>query len=78
VPTKRLFSLEVEPYDPNRQLSIINSKGGVPRLHVPTKGHRGWLVVMISFEDLLELQRAYAWIKSVHRGYYEVRTKFEA
>ena len=68
----------MEPYNPNRQLSIINSNGGVPRHHFPIDGTKGMLVAMIGFENLNELQREYEWIKDVHKGYYEVRSEFKA
>lgn len=75
---KYLFSIEVEPYHPNRQLSIITSNGGEPRLHFPTEGHRGFLVAMIGFEDVNSLEKEYGWIKDVHKGYYRVRKELEA
>ena len=75
---KYLFSIEVEPYNPNRQLSIITSNGGEPRLHFPTEGNRGFLVTMIDLEDATNLEREYDWIKTIHKGYYRVRKEFEA
>ncbi len=75
---KYLFSIEVEPYDPNRQMSIIANNGGKPRLHFPTEGHRGLLVAMIRFEDVSNLERGYDWIKDVHKGYYRIKKKLEA
>lgn len=74
---KYLFSIEVEPYEPNKQLSIINCNRGVPRLHYPLSGNKGILVLMISFQDLNNLQREYDWIKAIHKGYYEVRKELE-
>jgi hypothetical protein len=74
---KYLFSIEVEPYHPNRQCSIINSNGGVPRHHFPIDRTEGVLVAMFSFEDVTALQSEYDWVKDVQKGYYEVRNEFE-
>ena len=75
---KYLFSIEVEPYQPNRQMSIITTNGGEPRLHFPTKGQNGVLVAMISFDDVNSLERTYDWIKDAHKGYYRIREGFKA
>lgn len=75
--TNYLFSLEVTPYRPNRQLSIINSHGGRPRHHFPVNGG-GVFVVLIAFDDVYDLQQRYSWIKDVHRGYYQVRDELHA
>lgn len=75
---KYLFSIEVEPYNPNKQLSIVNSNGGTPRYHFPANGNKGVLVVMISFDDVNKLQHEYDWIKGIHKGYYEVKSDLEA
>jgi hypothetical protein len=69
---KYLFSIEVEPYKPNRQLSIINSHRGVPRYHFPINGRRGVLVAMVDFDTASELEQEYDWVKDVHKGYYRV------
>ena len=74
---KYLFSIEVEPYNPNRQLSILTSNGGKPKLHFPINGKSGLLVAMISFENVDNLEKEYDWIKNVHKGYYTVRKEFE-
>ncbi len=73
---KYLFSVEVNPYNPNRQLSIINSNGGEPRYHFPTHGTRGLLVAKISFEDVNRLQQEREWIEGIHKGYYDVLNEF--
>ena len=74
---KYLFSIEVEPYDPNRQLSIINSNGGEPRYHFPTQGTKGLLVAKICFEDIDKLQQDQDWVERIHKGYYPVLNKFQ-
>jgi hypothetical protein len=75
--TNYLFSLEVTPYHPNRQLSIINSHGGIPRHHFRVNGG-GVLVILIAFDDVYDLQYQYPWIKRVHRGYYQVRDELHS
>jgi hypothetical protein len=72
-----LVSIEVAPYEPNRQLSIINTHGGKPRSHYPTSGDRGVLVAMIGFDDVTKLQQEYDWVAKVHNGYYTIRNKLE-
>ena len=67
---KYLFSIEVDPYDPNRQLSIINGNGGEPKFHFSTDEYRGVLVVKIDFRNMDNLERKYDWIRDVHKGYY--------
>lgn len=67
----------MDPYDPNRQLSIINSSGGGPRYHFPIQGAKGLLVAKISFEDVDKLQQDRDWVEGIHKGYYAVLNKFQ-
>ena len=67
---KYLFSLTVEPYEPNKQFSIISANGGRPRYHFPIESRIGMLIAMIDFENVNELQEKYDWIKEGNRGYY--------
>jgi hypothetical protein len=69
---KYLFSIEVEPYNPNRQFIIINRNGGEPLNHFQTQGAKGLLVARISFEDVNKLQYEFDWIEDVQKGYYAV------
>jgi hypothetical protein len=75
---KYLFTIEVDPYHPNRQLSIINSNGGVPRYHFPLDRKKGVLVVMLDFNTAIDLEQEYEWVDEVHKGYYRVLNAIEA
>ena len=72
---KSLYSIKVEPYQPNRQSSIINSNGGRPRFHYPVyegsmRTNRGVIVAMINDQDADRLERRFDWVKKVRRGHY--------
>lgn len=67
-PKKYLFSVEVDPYIPNKQCSIINNRGGSIKNHYSRDGNRGVIVIMTTFSGADMLKEEFDWVKKVYRG----------